>query len=208
MTALQNLAFPLVLASASPARAALLRAAGLRLEQRVVPIDEALVREGLKADGVDGTEAALALASLKGERVATGAAAGELVLAADQLLETAAGAWLDKPLSRPALRAQLELLAGATHTLRTAAVLFRSGQRVWHHVASPRVAMRPLRSQAIERYLEAVGDDVLGCVGGYQVEALGAHLIAAIHGDRFAVQGLPLLEVLAALRTQGALFDD
>lgn len=207
MIALQRPEFRLVLASASIARSRLLANAGLVFEVRTSPVDEALVREGLRADGVAADEAAVALASLKGERIAAGAAPDELVLAGDQLLETADGDWPDKPETAGALEEHLRRLAGATHTLHTAAVLFRGGSRVWHHVASPRVMLRPLSPRFIERYVELGGRDLLGCVGGYQLEGLGAHVIARVEGDGFAVQGLPLLAVLDTLRVQGLLWD-
>lgn len=205
---LQNVSPRLVLASGSAARAALLAAAGLAFETRVVPVDEELVREGLAADGVDGAEAAVALASLKGERVALAAAPDELVIAGDQLLETDDGTWPDKPLTRDALVAQLRLLAGRTHTLHTAAVLFRGGTRVWHHVASPKVTVRPLTDAFIDRYVEAAGEALLGCVGGYQIEGLGVHVLSGVRGDAHAVQGLPLIPLVGALRVQGVLGDD
>ena len=207
MIELQRPEFRLVLASASPARRRLLEAAGLVLEVRSVPVDEPLVREGLKGDGVGADEAAVALASLKGERVATAAARDEIVLAGDQLLETTDGDWPDKPEDPAALQAQLLRLAGTTHTLHTAAVLFRGGSRVWHHVASPKVTLRALSEAFVERYVALAGDEALGCVGGYRIEGLGAHVLAGIRGDAYAVQGLPLLPVLAALRTQGVLWD-
>ncbi len=208
MNGLQRPDLRLVLASASPARRALLAAAGLAFEVRAVPVDEALVREGLKADGVGGEDAAVALASLKGDRVAMSAASDEIVLAGDQLLETADGAWPDKPTDAAAVAAQLTRLAGTTHTLHTAAVLFRGGSRVWHHVTSPKVTVRPLSPAFVQRYVAAGGEALLGCVGGYQIEGLGPHVLSAVRGDAYAVQGLPLLAVTAALRTQGVLWDD
>lgn len=204
---LQRPELRLVLASASPARRRLLEAVGLVFEVRTSPVDEALVREGLKADGVGGDEAAVALASLKGERVAMTAGRDEIVLAGDQLLETADGAWPDKPEDTAALEAQLARLSGTTHTLHTAAVLFRGGSRVWHHVASPKVTLRALSPDFIRRYVALAGEELLGCVGGYQIEGLGAHVLANIRGDAYAVEGLPLLPVLAALRAQGVLWD-
>ncbi|MEO1090447.1 MAG: Maf family protein [Pseudomonadota bacterium] len=196
---------PIVLASASPARARLLAQAGIEVGVQVAPVDEALVREGLRVDGVGGAEAAVALASLKGERVALGVPPETLVLAGDQLLETDDGAWLEKAESADALVEQLSSLQGRTHRLHTAAVLFRDGARIWHHVTSPRVTLRPFDRDFARRYVEAAGDALLGCVGGYQLEGLGPHVVAAVAGDAFAVQGLPLLAVVDALRTQGAL---
>ena len=205
MTGLQNPSPRLVLASGSAARARLLRPCGLVFEVRVGPVDEALVKEGLRHDGVDGGEAAVALASLKGERVAVTAAPDELVIAADQLLETTTGAWLDKPEGRNDLVRQLLALAGGVHRLHTAVVLYRGGARIWHHLASPAVRVRPLQAAFVERYVEAAGAELLGCVGGYQIEALGPHVVSDVRGDAFAVQGLPLLPLLDQLRLQGAV---
>ena len=202
---LQNASPRLVLASSSPTRARLLHGTGLAFEVRTAPIDEALVKEGLRSDGVDGGEAAVALASLKGERVAITAAPDELVIAADQLLETAAGAWLEKPRTSDELRQQLAILQGQVHRLHTAVALFRGGARIWHHLESPAVRLRPLTAGFVERYVATAGEDLLGSVGGYQLEALGPHVVTDVRGDAFAVQGLPLLSLVDQLRVQGAL---
>ncbi len=202
---LQAAAPRLVLASSSPARARLLRQVGLVFAVRAMPVDEAAVREGLRADGVDAGEAAVALASLKGERVAMTAAADELVIAADQVLEAADGTWPDKPVTREAVVDQLLALAGGVHRLHTAVVLHRGGARIWHHLTNPAVRLRPLERRLVERYVDAAGDDLLGCVGGYQLEALGPHVVTEVRGDAFAVQGLPLLALIDQLRVQGAL---
>ncbi|TVQ38178.1 MAG: septum formation protein Maf [Geminicoccaceae bacterium] len=205
MLPLQNPTPRLVLASASPARARLLHAMGLDFTVRVMPIDEELVKDGLRADGIAASEAAVALASLKGERVAVTAAADELVIAADQLLEAADGAWPDKPTTPAALRGQLMQLQGAVHRLHTAVALYRNGARIWHHVTSPAVRLRPLGPDFVEAYVAAAGAALLGCGGGYQLEALGPHVVLGIQGDAFAVQGLPLLALADQLRVQGAL---
>ena len=51
----------------------------------------------------------------------------------------------------------------------------------------------------------AEGDAVLGCVGCYRIEAMGAQLFSRIDGDQFVIRGLPLLAVLDYLRTRGFL---
>ena len=63
--------------------------------------------------------------------------------------------------------------------------------------------MRPFTDAFLERYLERAGAGILGCVGGYEAEGLGAQLLAEIDGDWFAVLGLPLLPLLAFLRAHG-----
>jgi septum formation protein len=50
-----------------------------------------------------------------------------------------------------------------------------------------------------------VGAAALTSVGAYQIEGVGAQLLARIEGDHFAVLGLPLLELLEFLRGQGVL---
>jgi septum formation protein len=57
----------------------------------------------------------------------------------------------------------------------------------------------------LEAYLDEVGDDVTSSVGAYHIEGLGAQLFTRVDGDHFTIQGLPLLPLLEALRTQGAL---
>jgi septum formation protein len=194
----------LVLASGSAARAAMLRAAGVAFEQRVLPVDEPAVRDALRAEDVATADAATLLAELKAGRVAHGLTDEAIVLGADQLLDLD-GEWLEKPTDRAAARAQLRRLSGRRHRLVSAVVGFRNGARVWHHVGIASLWVRPLSDAFIDAYLAAAGDAVLDCVGCYRLEGLGAQLMARVEGDFFTVLGLPLLPVLQFLRDQGVL---
>jgi septum formation protein len=193
----------LILASASPARAAMLAAAGVRAEQRPAAVDEADMKEALHADGVAPGDAALALAELKARRIVS-RAPGSLVLGADQIL-TCEGQWFDKPRDLAEARAQLAALAGRRHELWTAAIVIRDGARLWHEIAQARLWLRPCSDAFLDAYLDAVGNLALGSVGAYQIEGLGAQLFARIEGDRFAILGLPLIGLLECLRIQGVL---
>lgn len=193
-----------VLASASPTRAALLRSAGLEIERRPAAVDEAAVKEALQSDGVAPGDAAVALAEMKAQRIAAEAPSAAVVLGADQIL-TCDGRWFDKPADIADARRQLADLAGRRHELWTAAVGFRGSARVWHHLAETRLWMRPCSAAFLDRYVEAVGETTLASGGAYQIEGLGAHLFAGVRGDHFAILGLPLLEVLEFLRTQGVV---
>jgi septum formation protein len=192
-----------VLASASAARAQLLRAAGVPFEQRPAPVDELSLKEALCAEGVAAGDAAIALAELKAQRIASQMPEA-IVLGADQIL-ICEDRWFDKPQDRAEARAQLNALAGKWHELATAVVAFRGGVRVWQHLAAPRLWLRTCSAAFLDAYLEAVGDAALASVGGYQIEGLGAQLCARTQGDPFAVLGLPLLELLEFLREQGVL---
>jgi septum formation protein len=195
---------PLILASASRARAAMLEAAGIEVVLRPAAVDESEVKASFKAAGGAAGEAAVALAELKAALIAAGAAPGALVLGADQIL-TCEHAWFDKPSDRAAAKAQLLTLAGKPHELHTAVVGFRHGARIWHHLTLTRLWMRPLSPAFVDRYLDALGDAALETVGAYHVERLGTHLFSRIEGDHFSILGLPLLPTLAFLRDQGMI---
>lgn len=195
----------LVLASASPTRARLLRDAGLVF--RIVPaqVDEPSLRARLEREGVTTPAAACALAAAKAVQVSR-VHPGALVLGADQLLEHH-GRWLGKPESPAALRSQLEALAGTSHTLTSAITACRDGAVLWQAVDTARLSMRPLGERFLERYLAADANDLVGSVGGYRLEGTGSHLFSAVKGDWFTIMGLPLLPLLAWLRQQRMIED-
>lgn len=197
---------PLVLASASASRRAVLEAAGLSFDVEPAAVDEAAIKESTRAEGMGAEDAAMLLAEAKARRVADRrAAAGDaLVVGADQIL-VCGDAWFDKPADRTAARDQLRALRGRTHVLETALVCWRGGERVWGHVAAPRLTMRDFSDTFLDAYLDAEGDAVLGSVGAYRLEGLGAHLFAAVEGEHAAVLGLPLLPLLHFLRGHGVL---
>ena len=193
----------LVLASASPTRARLLEAAGVKLTIEPADLDEAALKTSFKAAGRDAGDCALALAEAKAQRIAS-RMPGAMVLGADQLL-VCDGAWFDKPADRAAARLQLQALRGKRHVLPTAAVLIRNGAAIWQALEEPALTMRPFSDAFLDDYLAAAGDAALGSVGGYQLEGRGAQLMSAIEGDHFAILGLPLLPLLEVLRDNGVL---
>jgi septum formation protein len=195
---------PVVLASRSAARADLLRSAGVALAQAEALVDEAGLRDALRAEGVAAEDAAVALAELKAGHVAPRSPPDAIVIGADQLLEIE-GDWLEKPADAAAARRQLERLRGRRHRLVSGVVAFRGGGRVWHHVDAATLWVRPFSDGFLDFYLAAAGPSILGSVGAYQIEGLGAQLMARVEGDHSTVLGLPLLPVLQFLRDQGAV---
>ena len=193
----------LILASASKARRAVLEGAGLRFETRIAGVDEAAIKEAAQSEGISADQAALILADAKAERVAR-SAPDALVIGADQLL-VCDGAWFDKPPDMAAARTHLQRLRGRRHELVTALVCHRGGQRIWQHVAKPRLTMRDFSEAFLEAYLAAEGEALLSSVGAYRLEGHGAQLFDVIEGDQPAILGLPLLPLLGFLRQHGVL---
>lgn len=181
----------------------MLTAAGVSLIAQAPLVDEDAIKEALAAEGARPDRIADALAETKAIKVSRRVRG--LVLGADQVLVTADGAMLDKPGDRADAAAQLRRLMGAEHRLIAAAVIAEDGEAVWRASDTARLTMRPLSDAFIADYLDREGDAVLGCVGTYRIEGLGAQLFTKVSGDPFVIQGLPLLAVLDYLRTHGEL---
>ena len=194
---------PIVLASASTARAALLRPAGVAVEIERAALDEDEIKTAFLREGRKAADCAAALAEAKAKRVAL-RRAGALVIGADQIL-SCEGTWFDKPKNCDEARAQLTALRGKSHALVTAVAVVRDGAVLWHHIEEPRLAMRRFSDGFLDHYLAVAGDGILSSVGAYQLEGLGAQLFARIDGDYFTILGLPLLPLLDFLRGRGAL---
>lgn len=194
---------PLILASASPARAQLLASAGLDFRVEAAAIDEAAIKHALKADGAGAAECAAALAEAKARWISERHPAA-LVIGADQIL-VCEGVWFDKPADLAKARVQLQALRGKSHALMTAACATVAGEPIWHGLAQPRLAMRGFDDGFLDTYLAVEGSAVLESVGAYRIEGRGVQLFDRIDGDFFAVLGLPLLPLLAFLRDRGVL---
>ena len=193
----------LILASQSATRAILLRETGLRFETRPAHVDEAEIKRSARAEGISADDTALLLAELKAHRVAR-TNPDVLVIGADQLL-VCEDRWFDKPADMAEAAAQLRALRGRTHTLVTAILCQRGDQRLWHHIARPRLTMRGFSDAFLADYLQLEGMSVTTSVGAYRLEGPGVHLFDAVAGEHAAILGLPLLPLLGFLRQHGVL---
>jgi septum formation protein len=193
----------IILASASSARAELLRRAGLSFAVEVAHLDEAEIKRSFRAERGTAANCAVALATTKAERVSRKHAEA-LVIGADQML-ICDGEWFDKPADRSAARVQLLALRNRRHELISAVCVCRNGERLWHLVDRPALTMRAFSENFVEAYLAESGADILSSVGAYRLEARGAQLFSRVDGDFFSILGLPLLPLLGFLRSHGAI---
>jgi septum formation protein len=192
---------PLVLASRSAPRRAMLEAAGIPIEIKRPDLDERAVEAAAGSLGPGETAALLAREKAKAVARRT---PHRLVVGADQTLALGTLRF-DKPRDRAAARDQLLTLSAKTHRLHAAVAVVRDGDVLFDAIDTAYMTMRSLSKSFLERYMDAAGDSVLDSVGGYQLEKLGIHLFEQIEGDHFTILGLPLLDLLEFLRCEGSL---
>lgn len=190
----------IVLASTSASRKAMLESAGVQFTARSPAIDERALEAEMA--GAEPGEIAQALAAAKAAAITD--AGHRLVLGSDSLAE-AGGRRFDKPRTRAEAAEHLRFFSGQAMTLHSAAALARGGRIVWIGSDHARLQVRDLSEGFIEAYLDAEWPAVAACVGVFRIEGPGVNLFRSIAGDQFTVLGMPLLQVLAALRDEGVL---
>lgn len=180
---------PLLLASTSPQRRAILNQLG-------IPFDVARPRyDEEDAPGADPIELVRSHALGKARSLA-GEAASRPVLGVDTavLLD---GRVFGKPADEGEARAMLTRLSGRTHEVISGLCLIGPGWEELEHEIT-RVTFRELSPGEIGAYL--AGDEWRGRAGAYAIQGLGARQVARIEGDYLNVVGLPaalLVSVLA-----------
>ena len=194
---------PLVLASRSESRRALLSAAGLDAEFVAPEIDERALEDRYLARGGSLERVALELARAKAIAVSA-ARSDAYCIGADQTL-TIEGKILHKSLNLAEAAQTLAALAGKTHRLTSAFCVACGGQALVVHSDHSDLSMRALDPAEISRYLERAGPGVLTSVGVYQGEGLGIHLFERIEGDHSVVLGLPMLGLLGWMRRENLI---
>src|SRR3954447_20586303 len=140
---------PLILASQSKVRRALLEAAGIPVEARPAHLDERAIEQ--QVTGGPG-DVALTLAREKARTVAAMSGNG-IVVGCDQTLALGEQRF-SKPVDRAAARNQLLALRGKTHELHSAVAVCRNGAVTFGHVALARLTMREFSETFLEAYLD------------------------------------------------------
>ncbi len=194
---------PLVLASKSAARQALLTSAGLPFEAVDAKIDERATEASLLVRKAGAAEVAAHLARAKA--LAVSALRPEhLVIGADQVLDLD-GRLFAKPKDLAEAVQHLALLSGRTHNLHSAFCVARGGKILKEDAPVARLTCRVLSAAFIEAYVTTAGPELLNSVGAGAVEGLGIQVLERIEGDHTTIMGLPLIPLLQFLREEGSL---
>lgn len=194
---------PLILASNSRARAALLAQTRIPFVVEAADIDERATEAPLRQSGAGAREIAAHLARTKAQAVAS-RHLDHIVLGADQTLALGQRIFT-KPANREAALEQLRALSAQEHELHSAICVVRAKKILFETTETARMTMRPLSEPFLAAYADAAGAALTASVGAYQVEGLGIHLFESIAGDHSTILGLPLVPLLAFLRRNGSL---
>jgi septum formation protein len=185
----------LILASASPRRAEILRDAGIPFAVLSSAVDETPFPGESPQDHVQR------LADAKAELVAARAVGPAIVIAADTVV-TLEGRIIGKPNSTDDARQVLERLSGRTHSVITGVTLIRlpdAERRTF--VETTQVQFATISSEEITRYLAT--EEPYDKAGSYAIQGRAGRYIPRIEGDYFNIVGLPLARVTQALAELG-----
>ena len=177
---------PVILASASPRRAALLREAGPEFaSMQIMPSDA--------EEGADPLENA----RLKAESVAAKEPRA-IVIGADTVIRFG-GETIGKPADLDDARAILTKLSGRTHDVVTGVcVRCLENDLLVRFEEATHVTFRSLTPESIEKYIKAV--NVLDKAGAYAIQEHGDDIIEGIEGSRTNVIGLPVERLTETVR--------
>lgn len=186
------LSAPLILASASPRRLALLAQIGVTPDEVVAPgIDETPRRDESPRAYVQRMAREKAHAATK---------PGAYLLAADTVVAVGRRI-LPKAADEAEVRACLALLSGRRHHVLTAVVLVGPDGAASERLTDNSVVFARLGREQVEGYA-ACGEGV-GKAGGYAIQGRAAGLVRTLSGSYSGVVGLPLFEVAQLLRGRG-----
>jgi septum formation protein len=182
---------PILLASTSPQRRAILAQLGLPFDVVAPRYEEALL------DGVRPRQLARAHAVGKARSVEA-EADGRPVLGVDTMV-VCQGAVHGKPRDATEAEAMLEALAGRTHEVVSGLCLLTQAWEELHHDVT-RVTFRPLTPRDLAAYLAS--GEWEGRAGAYAIQGLGARFVERIEGDYLNVVGLPAARLCDVLATR------
>lgn len=185
----------LILASASPRRAQILRDAGISFSVLSSAVDET------PYPGETPQQMVQRLANAKAELVAARAVGPAILVAADTVV-VVDGQILGKPRSTDDARRMLQLFSGRAHSVITGVSMIRLPEMDRRQfVETTHVTFAPLSRDEISRYLST--EEPYDKAGAYAIQGYAGRYIPRIEGCYFNVVGLPLAHLVAVLHELG-----
>jgi septum formation protein len=191
----------IVLASKSASRQAMLQAAGIGFEAHPADLDEIALTNDMVAQGEGPRAIAKALAEAKASAVSV-CFPGRWVVGSDSMVSVN-GQLFDKPVSRENAADHLRAFSERVIVLDSSVALARDGVIVDWASDDAHLEVRRLSEAFIAAYLDAEWPQIAHCVGCFRIEGRGVHLFENVIGSHFTILGMPLLPLLAMLRTHG-----
>lgn len=187
----------LILASSSPRRKELLESVGVKFRVICPTSDEAVI------PGESPEDYTLRLSREKALSVAASCSEGAYIIGADTTV-VVDGYILVKPTDKDDARSMLLKLSGREHRVLTAFSIVRAFSEVLHgEVIDTRVMVKNLAAHEIQGYI--MTGEPMDKAGAYGIQGAGAFMIKGIVGSYTNVVGLPLVELLEALKSQGII---
>lgn len=189
---------PLVLASQSKGRIAMLQQAGLTIEAIPAHIDEDALTQALLENQASAQEITQSLADQKA-LVISAQKPDALVIGSDQVLEFN-GEILGKAKTADEAIQRLKTMSARTHHLIAAVSLACNNQIIWRACDQASLTMHALDDAFFDDYRRRAAPALTSAVGGYWLEDVGSWLFKEIEGNYFTILGMPLLPLLTELR--------
>ncbi len=187
----------IILGSSSPSRKKLLRNTGIDFKVKNPNIDETAQKKKFKGKKKD-----LAIYLAEKKALSIHARPKEIIIGADQILLYKNKIY-DKPKSIQEATKHLKELSNKTHNLISGTVISKKNKIIWRHQSLSKMRMHKLTNKEINEYLSKSGKNILKCVGAYNIEGYGSKLFKHIDGDFFSIVGLPLIDLLNAIKKLG-----
>ncbi len=187
----------IVLASSSPRRKELLQSVGIEFEVIEPRSDESLIGKE------NPEEYILRLSTEKALSVSKNLNDDVLVVGADTIV-LVNNEILGKPEDEEDAEVMLHKLSGKAHHVLTAFSIIKAQHEILHkHVVGTEVVVKTLEPDEIQGYIKT--GESMDKAGAYGIQGIGAFMVKEIKGSYTNVVGLPLVEVLEALKKLGAL---
>ena len=166
---------------------------GLPFTVRVADVDETMDKS------LPVQQEVTRVSRLKAQTIAAGAAADDIVIAADTIV-VIDGRELGKPRSEQEALDMLRLLSGRTHEVVTVLSVCK-GPRIESEAVVTKVTFRTLCDEELRAYIKT--GEPMDKAGSYGIQGYGAMFVKCIEGDYFSVMGLPLCPLCRMLRAFG-----